>query len=165
MHQRSSSCRCFCVPYNKCLISATVIPVKIDISSLRSYLLVFPSTKTPTTVIFGNELSVCIWCPTSTPHFEILAIPPSQTQLQVLPWKIFLMHVRLTHVQQSHELEQYMYVSWGLQERILNVVMEQSLYSQLIKLIWKGVFIVRIRLLIQQIGNGSVSFNYQRAFG
>lgn len=82
--KEAGSCRCFYVPYNKCLISATVIPVKIDISSLRSYLLVFPSTKTPTTVIFGNKLSVCIWCLTSTPHFEILAMPPSQTQLQVL---------------------------------------------------------------------------------
>lgn len=59
----------------------------------------FPSTKTPTTVIFGNKLSLCIWCPTSTPHFEILAIPPSQTQLQVLLRKFFLMHIRLTHVQ------------------------------------------------------------------
>lgn len=97
--KEAGSCGCFYMPYNKCLISATVIPVKIDISSLRSYLLVFPSTKTPTTVIFGNKLSVCIWCPTSTPRFEILAIPPSQTQLQVLPRKIFLMHIRLTHVQ------------------------------------------------------------------
>lgn len=39
----------------------------------------------------------------------------------------------------------------------LTVVMEQSVFSYLIKLIWKGIFIDRIRLLlIWQIGNGSI---------
>jgi len=41
-----------------------------------------------------------------------------------------------------------------------------AVFSYLIKLIWKGIFMDRIRLLlIQQIGNGSISFNYQGAFG
>lgn len=39
------------------------------------------------------------------------------------------------------------------------MVMEQSVFSYLIKLIWKGKFMNRIRLLlIEQIGNGSISF-------
>lgn len=69
------------------------------------------SNKTPTTGIFGNKLSVCIWCPTSTPRLEIWAIPPSQTQLQLFPRKIFIMHIRLIHAQQSHGFERLIYVS------------------------------------------------------
>lgn len=135
--KQAGTCRCSYVP--QCLISATAIPVKIDISSPRSYLLAFPSTKTPTTVIFGNKLSVCVSCPTSIPHAEILAIPPSQTQLQVLPRKIFLMHIRLTHVQQSHGLEQHMYTSQDLQERILNGDGAVTTFIAMKRYLWLGL--------------------------
>lgn len=150
--------RGFYVLYNNGLISARVTHTKNRYKFPQVIFTRVPfSSKTPTTGIFGNKLPVCIWCPTSILHLEILAMPPSQMLSTGLTQKNF---------PYAHKAYSCPAVTWiwmtdlcklRCARKDLTVVMEQSVFSYLIKLIWKGIFIDRIRLLlIWQIGNGSI---------